>query len=267
MSRQRAMGDSVAVRDGDVQRWRVHGFHRDGGELHRRGCRAEHVPRGNRDRELLHELVGARRDVLPDLQYWKFVDGTARWRLAGSRGSGDRERLSIGQVRCDGGSVPSVRNRMEWGREQRVSDGGAGQARALERRQRAREQLDAAFGRRGGLVRDRVGRGGLEQRGGHRPDGHEHESRVPITLQYVDRPPHGPGKPPHELRELVGGVRVLHLGWWISAQRGECGNTRRRVEASSASYPWGPMALGTNDEYAILRAVTIPAVRMERAAA
>ena len=94
-----------------------------------------------------------------------------------------------------------------------------------------------------------------DERGGYEPGWvdvgrrqHRADEREPgrATPTYADVDEHGgqPGEPADQLRELVRGVRVLHLGRRLPAERGGVG-VRGGGGSQQREYPWGTTAPGT----------------------
>ena len=174
-------------------------------------------------RELLHEPGGRRRHVQPHLH-----ERGGRW--DGRGGSGDRELSATGQVPRDGRPLPPVRGRAR----RRVGLASAAwlrQAHPPQRRRRPRQQCFPWH--------VRAGLGGV-RRQQPRADGHE-----PRVHQRRDVDPVGgeQREPPDQLRDVVRGGCVLHLGWGVSAQRGGVG-VRGSRRCPAARVPMGQRRAG-----------------------
>ena len=142
--------------------------------------------------------------------YTKF--GRRSKRRSRSRNSG---RVPLGQVSRHRGAVPSVRRRLE--RRWRLHAGcRIWQARASERGPRPRERRGPRY------LRNGLGRIGRQQ---HRTDGREPGElcKRPRCVCDMDTIRWKQRDVADQLRELVGGVRVLYLGRWLSAKRSGMG--------------------------------------------
>ena len=130
-------------------------------------------------------------------------------------------------------------------RRRLLASRGVGQAHALERRPGAREQRTPP-----GDVRDGMGR--VADNGNIAPT--DANLDVLPDPQYRRRGRTSPGASenlPDQLRELVRGVRVLHLGRRVPAERGGVG-VRRGWREPAARVPVGLDCAGDGDnEYAI----------------
>ena len=154
---------------------------------------------------------------------------------------GDGEHLPAGQVPGDGGAVPSVRGGVEQ-RRGWLPPAGSGKHTHLN----------------GGLGLANSGAAGTYETGWvatddsrHRADGRE-PGLLHVRRTTRGRPSAGDaGEPADQLRELVGGVRVLHLGRRLPAERSGVG-VRGGGREPAARVPVGRSAdPGTGNQYAI----------------
>ncbi len=185
--------------------------------------------------QLLHEPRRGRRDVLPNLHEQR------------QRSDGDEaDPATISDFRLDKYVVTVGRFRQfvaAWtgGWQAR---GRRGQARAPERRRARNSDAPAAYETGWDAT--------LEHRQGRPTTANLTRGSFCDTTHatWTAAATGRPREPADQLRELVRGVRVLHLGRRLPAERGGVG-VRGAGGAEQRQYPWGSTAPGTTNQYAI----------------
>jgi hypothetical protein len=196
--RRMGSSDGLPAGDSELQRGAV----RLAAELPSQ--RSGHDKLWREQRELLRESGGGWRRVLPDVHIRQHVV---------VRRFSHGKRVSFGQVPGDRRAVPSVHDGLERGLPAACR---IGQTHALERGERI-GRLERP-GRCGHRLRVRLG-GRSSQPG----QPHERHAGMRPHVRDVDGFGDGRREPPDELHELVGGVRLLHLGRRVSAKRRRVG--------------------------------------------